>query len=139
MNRGNTVEKLNSGTTLGQISMDKEHQSIRTADNIQTSWPNTYRDKHKLEDWSLVHQSMNHWRNCRHTENTQNPIVQTTTSSVGANVEVFAMMGLIQMLIQLFDFFPADYTLYQVGFWAFSVQFWATNPSFTKQSLVNFF
>ena len=56
---------------------DKQPHLTQTAENNQTSRAYIHRDKHKWEDLLSDLKAMDHWRNYRHTEATQNqPIVR---------------------------------------------------------------
>ena len=65
---------------------NKQPELNPTADNKQTSRTEEHCDKSQCEDRLSVHKHMDHWRNHRHTEATQNPIGQSTANSEGGNV-----------------------------------------------------
>ena len=65
---------------------NKQPELNPTADNKQTSRIKEHCDKSQCEDRLPVHKHMDHWRNHRHTEATQNPIGQSTANSEGGNV-----------------------------------------------------
>ena len=66
---------------------DKQPQLTQTADNKQTSRADRHRDRNQCEDRLPVNNLMDHWRDYRHTEATQNLIGQSTANSEGGNVE----------------------------------------------------
>ena len=66
---------------------NKQPELNPTTDNKQTSRTEEHCDKSQREDRLPVHKHMDHWRNHRHTEATQNPICQLTANSEGGNVE----------------------------------------------------
>ena len=66
---------------------NKQSELKPKADNKQTSRIEEHCDKSQCENRLSVHKHMDHWRNHRHTEATQNPIGQSTVNSEGGNVE----------------------------------------------------
>ena len=66
---------------------DKQPKLTLAANNKQTSRTDEYCDKNQCEDRLPVYKPVDHWRNHRHVEATQNPIAQSTANSGGGNVE----------------------------------------------------